>query len=233
MIVLLDTDRQKVLVYTESGMQMVSFANAEVLKRIIGNRQVTYVTQGMQTGAQEIIDVVNQLRGVPSDPVAAYQNSKNQSLYLRSTRRGVFSVQIAKDYSLVLNGPLHFVPVSTLPKNVLKTSETIRNLLDQNILQIVSQPEMQHLKEEAARLSQRGKRGRNNMIVDRNRDGDIIEDDENIPQNRRSQAGRSARGIDGTELDDVIEIDIGKGGFGRGGGRASNESTMLPPDFGS
>ena len=210
MIVLLDTNSQKAFLYTEEGCTHVSFANISAIEGIIGDELVTYVTAGVEANAQEIVNVVNEIRGVPAD--VTQEDSGN--MYLRSTRNGVLNVKIDAATSLQLDGPLKFLAVSSLSKNILN-HDTVKNLLKKGYLQLVSYDEKEHLKEEGIRKP--FNHGKKQKVTQQS------------PGSGTGGGRKTINDIRGEDHDDVIELPISSAGNFRGGG--NNESSLLPKDL--
>lgn len=204
MIVLLDTDNEKLTLYTKTGMTVVKFADVAALRRLVGDTPVTYVTKGMQTGAKEIIALVNKIRGVPVSADGITEDQLTEALYLRSTRKGVLEIPLSpKERAelgepLQFKGPLNFRAISSLPKNLLKNNQSVRAQIEKGVLQVVSESEMRYLKDEGARLE----------------------------TEKKTASKVKAKRPD--HLEDIIEIDLNRAGGV--GGRSSNENSLVPMD---
>jgi len=153
MIVLLDTQRLKIEIYTESGMRSFAFEEADLLKEIIKNKKVLYVTNGIMATAQEIVETISAILKQRSEELS----NSDEIIYLRSTCPGVlnipqlYNITIKEKEDLLFQNPFDAKPMYEIlrdyGKNIFKQSKTIRGLLKSGKLQIIGETELNDLKE--------------------------------------------------------------------------------------
>ena len=153
MIVLLDLARAVIKVYTEKGIRTLAFESSELLKSIIGNNKVLYVTNGIPATVDEILATIESIKKQRSQQL----RKEGEPLYLRSTSPGVLNIpglfnQLTKQKEdLVFKGPFDGRTVSELyqnyGKNVFQNNRSISVLVKTGKLQLLPESEFFDMKQ--------------------------------------------------------------------------------------
>jgi len=151
MIVLLDTKGLRVELYTEDGIRSFSFEEADLLKEILRNKKVLYVTNGILATAEEIIGTVEAILQQRSEELKI----SGEIMYLRSSGPGVLAIQGLYNKSskvkedLLFENPFDAKLLNEIfrdyGKEIFKESRTMRNLLKSGKLQILGEAELYDL----------------------------------------------------------------------------------------
>jgi len=151
MIVLLDTQKLMIKIYAEDGLQTLTFDNASMLRDIIGDKPVFYVTNGMAATADQITATVNSFMAQHAAPKVP-----NEPMFLRTTQPGAMNIPGLynrlgkKKEDLIFFDPFDAKPLLDIlrayGKDVFETSPTMRTLLKTGKLQIIAQSDLEDLK---------------------------------------------------------------------------------------
>lgn len=203
MIVFLNVAEQVVELYTDTGKQLFDFNNIGLLKEFAGNKEMLYVTNAVKSSAQDVVDLVGQLRG----SLPQLTSTQSRTPVLRSLAKGKIHIP---DLGLVFDGKYCYFLLSDLyakhGQDVLEKSNDIKAFLaPENKLLEISSLEDTTKKRTKYALELRAKEDKrlNSILVDKNVD-DYLDDV-------------------GSGVPDAIEIDLEKGG----GGGTSNENSLV------
>jgi len=147
MIVLLDMTRAVIKIYTEKGIRTLAFESSDLLKSIIGNNKVLYVTNGVPATADEILATVNAVKQQRSQEL----RREGEPLILRSTAPGVLNIpgmfnRLTKEKEdLVFKGPFDGKTIVELCQNygktIFQTNRSIAILMKSGKLQLLPESE--------------------------------------------------------------------------------------------
>ena len=73
MVVFVDVNLREIHIYSENGIRKIPFHDAHILSEIVGNQQINYVTNVMETSADEVINLVRGISG--QKPIAKTQRT--------------------------------------------------------------------------------------------------------------------------------------------------------------
>lgn len=97
MVIFVDVNTREIHIYNDSGIRKIPFHDAHILTDLVGNQKINYVTNVMETNAQEVIDLVRGISG--QKPVARTQRTitpdlevVKESTYLHSTSNGTLLI---------------------------------------------------------------------------------------------------------------------------------------------
>jgi hypothetical protein len=152
MIVLLDTERLLIKIYSDSGLQTLAFDQADALKEMTKRgEKILYVTNGIATTADQVVDTVASFM----EGRAANMRQSNEPLFLRSTLPGsmnipgIYNVCSKKREDLIFNNPFDAKAIEEVfrdyGKDVFKKNRTMRSLLKKGKLQIIAESELEDM----------------------------------------------------------------------------------------
>ena len=233
MIVFIDVNLREIHIYSDTGIRKVPFHDAHILTSIIGNQKINYVTNVIETTAD---DVVNLVRGISGQqPIARTQRMITPDLevikeatYLHSISKGTLLIPDMDDKPapgekghvrkalMRFEGPGDCKLFDDDMKEKIKKSPMFRSLITKGKIEIVGEQKRKELlvlwkavmNQKVAQQSARDA-ALDNIIMD----GRVGDWNGNI-------AGDSS----------VIEIDVGRrgvGGGGAGAGSASHGATSM------
>jgi len=149
MIVLLDTKTLTIKIYSESGMKSISFDQVDLLKTMLKNNKIIYVTNVIITDVDSIIQTVNSLSQQRSERL----KKAGEPMFLRSTLPGPLNIPgirnktTGKKEALSFFGPFDGKLLDEIArdfgKDVFKTNSTLRKLLQSGKLQILGESEFE------------------------------------------------------------------------------------------
>lgn len=153
MIVLLDLAKAVIKVYSEKGVRTLAFESSDLLKNIIGNRKVLYVTNGIPATVDEILTTVEAVKKQRSQQL----RKEGEQLYLRSVIPGVLNIPglynrlTRKKEDLTFKGPFDVKMVSELArdygKDIFRVNRSIAILLKTGKLQLLPESEYFDMKQ--------------------------------------------------------------------------------------
>ena len=229
MIVFIDVNTREIQVYGKNGIQKIPFHDAHILVDILGNQKIRYVTNVMETQAEEVVNLVRGISG--QRPITKTQRTISPDMaenvqecsYLHSISKGLLIIPDMDDMpapgqkghirrALVRfegNGDCKLFDDDM--KANIKKSPLLRSLIKKGTIEII------------------GERQKNQLVTVRQADKQRI-------LNQHSARDEALDGIlmDGpvgawngeiTGGDIAIEIDVGRRGIG-GGEDSHGASTM-------
>ena len=105
MIVFLNQEEQNVTIYKEDGVHIVPFSNINQIYSIIGNNNVLYVTDAIETNTQDIVELVSELTGQEIIPPKIVDKMDSTYVSIGSNIEYVHSVSIGPFDIPDLNSP--------------------------------------------------------------------------------------------------------------------------------
>ena len=200
MIILIDVNTQNILLYRETGLISIPFSEAGDIVEYIGNKKVPYVTNAINVGSNDVINLINSL-GVKITSTAELSNNK----YIHAV--GIETIYI--DEKLKFEGKYDCILIDQELKNALQENVLLKSLVAHNKLEIIGEAvrrkiDKEHKKVLAKKIENHHKAEEklNSIIMDKkveDWDGSISTDDHK----------------------DIIEIDIdvnSRGKIDAGGG---------------
>jgi len=169
-IVFLDMEKQHVLLFQETGMIPIAFEKIYVLKSMLKNEPVIYVSDAVVTNAGEIINLVNSLKDsgynqdnysnleLDQSPQQNYNdpsswNESEEPLYVHPTsnKRVLISDIGGLDHNgnisgFTFQGYMDFQSLSYLSSIGFNDSHTIHVLISNGSLEVVPQSQVEVLK---------------------------------------------------------------------------------------
>ena len=153
MIIFIDTKSLTVKIYSETGMRSIAFEEVDLLKGMLKNKKAIYVTNAVVTGADSIIQTVQQLQKQRSERLS----KSGEPMYLRCTLPGPMNIpdirnkNTGKKETIKFAGPFDGLMVSDLISDFgsefFQRNKTIRTLLKSGKLQVVGESEFDDQKE--------------------------------------------------------------------------------------
>jgi len=228
MVVFIDVDTREIHIYNENGIKKIPFHDAHILIDLIGNQKIRYITNVIETNAEEVVNLVKGVSG--QKPI-----SKNQSVitpdleiikeakYLHSTAKGTLIIPdmdhnaSAGEKGFIRRALVRFEGVGDCKaldddmKEKIKNSPLLRNLIKKGTVEIVGEEKKNQLlvmlkSDMTKKLVQQSKR-------------DAALDSILMDGKVENWDGRISGG------DIAIEIDVGRRGVG-GGGDSHGAATM-------
>lgn len=219
MIVFIDVNTREIQIYGDNGIQKIPFHDAHILVDILGSQKIRYVTNVMETHAEEVVNLV---RGISGQRPITTQRIINPDLeeniqecsYLHSVSKGLLIIPDMDDMPapgekghmrralIRFEGNGDCKPFDDDMKENIKKSPLLRSLIKKGTIEIV------------------GERKKNELITVRQQDKQRV-------LNQQSARDEALDGIimdgkvgdwDGeiTGGDTAIEIDVGRRGIGGG-----------------
>lgn len=229
MVVFVDVNTREIHIYGDNGIQKIPFHDAHILIDIIGNQKIRYVTNVMETSAEEVVNLVRGISG--QRQIASTQRVITPDLeetvqecsYLHSVSKGLLIIPDMNDSpapgekghirkALVRfegNGDCKLFDDNM--KENIKKSQLLRNLIKKGTIEIIGEKQKNKL------LTIRQQDKQRILNQQSARDGaldDIIMD---------GPVGAWNGEIAGGDI--AIEIDVGRRGIG-GGEDSHGASTM-------
>jgi len=153
MIIFIDAKSLTVKIYSETGMKSIAFEEVDLLKGILKNQKAIYVTNAVVTGADSIIQTVQQLQKQRSERLS----KSGEPMYLRCTLPGPMNIpdirnkNTGKKETVKFTGPFDGIMVSDLisdfGEDFFKRNKTIRKLLQKGRLQVLGESEFEDQKD--------------------------------------------------------------------------------------
>ena len=154
MIVLLDTERLLIKIYSDSGLQTLAFDQADALKEMAKRgEKILYVTNGIATTADQVVDTVNSFMESRTENM----RRSDEPLFLRSTVPGsmnipgIYNVSSKVREDLIFRDPFDAKQMDEVfrdyGKDLFTKNRTMRNLLKKGKLQIIAESELNDMRE--------------------------------------------------------------------------------------
>ena len=151
MLVLIDLNKENIILYGEKGITSIPFYEAEALSSYSKNEKIFYITQALETNAQEVIKLVNQVKGQKSNSDVP---ETNINLYLHSVSPG--TVYINENFNF--KGKYDCKLIDDEIKEIMETSPLLKSLIKDNKIKIIGEKSkqtlLQELKEEQNKIKE-------------------------------------------------------------------------------
>lgn len=129
-IVLLDYEAKKIKLFGKAATE-IDFCDAHLLKYILKDENILYLTAGEELDVGDIVSSVSQLvEGTP------------EPRYIRSTTDGYLKIE---DVNIIFAGPKDPKPMERLG-NVFERSQKLRTLLKEGKVKLISETEAKSLR---------------------------------------------------------------------------------------
>jgi len=152
MLVLIDTKSLTVKIYTENGIKSIPFEEVDLLKDMLKNKKVIYVTNAMVATASSIIQTVKTLQQQRSNEL----QKAGEPMFLRSTLPGPLNIpnirnkNTGQKEAIIFQGPFDGLLVDDLisdfGEELFKRNKEIRGLLKKGRLQVLGESEFEDQK---------------------------------------------------------------------------------------
>ena len=150
MLVLIDQEIGKIIVYTDSGKKEISFSDKESIIDIAGANTLYYVTSAVEADAYDIVSIVEQLSGNYIQPVQQPQQEQLASgpKYFRSTVKGILVIPNpdAKTEDELKKPLLRFendLECLHYDEELVKKSAMLKHLIQKGLIKVVDSDQMQ------------------------------------------------------------------------------------------
>jgi len=130
MIVMIDTKTQNILLYKESGLIKVPFAEAADIFEFIGKKKVMYVTNVINVGANDIIGLIQSL-GIKTISAAEMSNNK----YIHAIEEGTVYLREGIKFEGIYDCKL----IDRDMKEILLNDDLMKKLLSINKIEIIGE----------------------------------------------------------------------------------------------
>jgi len=213
MVVFVDVNKREVQIYDENGIQKIPFHDVHILRDIIGNKKINYVTNVLETTTEEVVKLVQGISGqtVTSKTqrvISPDLETVREATYLHSSSKGTLLVS---DINIKFDGFADCKAFDDNMKENIKKSPILRSLIKKGTVKIIGESQKNELisqwkKEMQKKIDQQSARDEalDNILMD----GKVSDWDGRI------QGG-----------DIAIEIDVGRRGIG-GSEDSHGASTM-------
>lgn len=260
-LVFLDMEQQCILLFSEGGMNRIPLSQMYVLKSMIKNEPVLYVSDAMVTNANEIVNLVSSLNQSDYENVGSHIEqpqaamtkedayASGENIFARSTKQGLVFINDMGQKDPQGNrtghsfkGPLDFQPVSYLDQIGFNESQQIHSLISSGIIELIPQSQIDYIKASHVQSSpKQNHMNRKAQIRNQQQYNNYNKHKSLMVDSHDSWDSSGGGGLDmnvsdyaggGFKGDDVISIDLNKSGFNRGGGGQNpNEGGLLPREF--
>ncbi len=214
MIVLLDVKEQNILLYKEDGLIKIPFNEASNIVEHIGeNNKITYITNAIKVSPIDIINLIKNL-GIKANKLNNVETSKNK--YLCGTVDGMIFI----DENLKFQGKYDCKLIDDNMKNIIKQNSLLQTLIKNNKIKIIGEigrskllKELNFLQKKEFEKQEKKAKKMDKLLQRTKNKGSIIVGDMDD---------------DDDSNDDVIAIDLEKGGRTQiGGGESVNTMSEL------
>ena len=141
MVVFVDVNSREIHVYSEDGIKKIPFHDAHILNTIVENKKITYVTNVLETTADEVVNLVRGLSG--QQPITQNQRTITpdiedikEATYLHSTSKGTLLVS---DIDMRFDGFADCKIFDDNMKENIKQSPMLRSLIKKGIIEIIGE----------------------------------------------------------------------------------------------
>lgn len=196
MIVLLDVDSKAAIVYTDNGKRTIPFHQIDDMIDIVGRGNITYVTQGVETTAHDIVSTVKTSFGgwVESGVSKAEWDGlglDQETYFIHSTKPGPLYVE---DIGFSFNGKDDCRPLTDKMRKLIQKSALLKELIKNGHVEIINSSQMRKVVQEAQNKRKKWEQKRK-------------QDEES---RRKNNPGGSSDDDDdgGVNNGDIIEIDM-------------------------
>ncbi len=124
--------------------------NVDDLKKLINNEKVLYVTEAIEAGAEEVINLYNNLlNNYQSESFQSYTQNKQygDDLFLQYTGKGSIGINYKNDFYMFEN-KYDLKLIKDLPKNILVDCYEIKNGIANGVFSIVDEQEREEILQE-------------------------------------------------------------------------------------
>jgi hypothetical protein len=150
MILFLDEQNKKVMIYTESGLREVYFSEINALSDIIGNEILLYITAAQEVSVNDVVSLVYQITG--ESEALEEQVEEDKLFYLWSNSdKPVF----IEDADIRFLGRTDFKLYDKEMKQKIKESMTLSSLVRNGKIMIVGESKKRILFREATKAKNR------------------------------------------------------------------------------
>ncbi len=207
--IFVNVEEKIVEIYTETGLKRVEFEDADMIKNLLGDREVYYITGLTKTKAADITKLVYDIQGKIFKESKNYNNLGEvgeETVYLYNATKGVIFIP---DINLTLRGGYDILNITDELKKTLQSSKLAEKLISTGKLKIIGNQDrriaLRKLKKEEKQRQSARDVALDSILGERDGDGGFI------PSESKIIAG------DG-KGHDAIPVNITAIGGGGGGG---------------
>ena len=131
MIVLLDVNSRNIKLYTDNGLQVIPFSEAPLLKHYTQDNDFYYVTNVMETKADQVINLIDSMSPQPNTI-----NTLTGNLYIYSNTDKILCIP---NLNMKFEGKFDFKLYDKDMQKLVKSSPILVNLLNKNDLKIIDE----------------------------------------------------------------------------------------------
>jgi len=218
MIVLLNIKEKNIELYSGSGITKIPFVKAKSLAKLIGGKDIIYVTNAVKTNASSVIETVSGIIGVPVSDMDSGEKIVNNIVsgspsYVRVKKGSL----LLNDIDLTFDDPSHFLPLNIIYRdhgaNIFEKHPVLKSYKAAGKFEFVTLDQKKQIEKDI----QSKKDKELDSITVKGNVSDYMD-------------GIGDDGDDSSSSHDAIEIDVSGSGNFKGGG-SNNESGLLPSDM--
>jgi hypothetical protein len=142
MIVLIDTEKQAVHIYGENGVKTIMFDKIGSLSSYIGDKSVYYVTNAVETTANDIINLVCDITGIEVQPEQQIIIPDDSQTYLHYDGNGSM---IISDVNLKLEGKFDVRPIDDKMQLIIARSSMLQKLMKNGKVKVINSQKKKEL----------------------------------------------------------------------------------------
>jgi hypothetical protein len=124
MIVFLDTDNLKVLLYYDKGLREIPFSQINSLKKIVPSGNLIYITNAVETSVNDIVNLVSEV--YDGEIEKEVEKKKEEKIYIHSISDGVILIP---EGDFKLKGRYDIRKINEKIFNMMKNSDSLKSLL--------------------------------------------------------------------------------------------------------
>ena len=149
MVLFIDMEKQAVLLYGEKGLTTLPFSKIGSLNQYVANKKVYYVTEAVETDANEILNLVCSITGqdpneLPAAPIISAAADDDGEVYIHYTGTGSM---IIADIGITLQGKFDIRTLYEMQPLIAK-SAMLQKLMKQGKVAIVNSKQRKQLMKE-------------------------------------------------------------------------------------